>query len=177
MKALSQESYASADASVALDHVPLVIHRRTTGAAPHIILFVHGLGGARYGKEPTWGSLPEFVFEDFADADVGMYEYPTLTSRPRLLSQEVSIKLDTQGVLLSEQLRELINEEGYTSITVVGHSMGGLLSKCAIKELIDSNSTDVLDRIAGLILMATPQIGSLRVPWWAAPFSNDLMAL
>ena len=39
----------------AVDNEPLVIHRRS--AKTHnqaLIIFVHGLGGSRYGKKATW---------------------------------------------------------------------------------------------------------------------------
>jgi tetratricopeptide (TPR) repeat protein len=41
--------------------------------------------------------------------------------------------------------------------------MGGLLCMAAIAHLIDSRQEKALSRIGGLMLMATPQIGSQRV--------------
>jgi hypothetical protein len=61
-----------------LDDEPLVVHRRQDGGKV-IIIFVHGLGGSRYGEDSTWG--PEFLYEDFPDYDAGLYEYRTLLRR------------------------------------------------------------------------------------------------
>ena len=55
---------------------PLVVHDGGRKHA-HLVVFVHGLGGSRYG---TWGDFPRFVFDDFRDAGVAVASMGT--SRP-----------------------------------------------------------------------------------------------
>jgi len=56
-----------------LDDEPLVVHRRQDGGEG-ILIFVHGLGGSRYGEDSTWGKFPEFLYEDFLNCDLGRRE-------------------------------------------------------------------------------------------------------
>jgi len=148
---------------------PLVIHKRNPVIeTPILVIFVHGLGGRRYA---TWGKFPSFLFKDIPQADIGLYCYRTLFSRLRLTA---SIELDEEALVLADTLRDCV---GYTSIILIGHSMGGLLCKAAIKELIDRGDQATLGRLKGLFLMATPQAGSLRMPRFLARFSRDLRAL
>lgn len=62
-------------------------------------------------------------------------------------------------------------------ILLVGHSMGGLLCMGAICYLLNTRQTEALTRLGGLILMATPQTGSQRVPLLLSWFSKDFHAL
>jgi hypothetical protein len=54
---------------------PLVVHQRKSGNGKVIVVFVHGLGGSRYGENSTWGNFPKFIYDDFVDIDVGLYEF------------------------------------------------------------------------------------------------------
>lgn len=55
--------------------------------------------------------------------------------------------------------------------------MGGLLCMATICSLVNTHQIDTLSRIGGLILMATPQTGSQRVPTFLSWFSKDFHAL
>jgi HAD superfamily phosphoserine phosphatase-like hydrolase len=136
----------------------MIISRRTDPPQNNaLIVFVHGLGGTRYGKKPTWGHFPNYLYEDLPFADIGLYRYRTLWGRLRFTR---SIDLDKEAEIFADIVRDL---DSYTRIVLIGHSMGGLLCKAVIKSLLDTNQTDVLARIKGMVLMATPQLGSLRV--------------
>jgi pimeloyl-ACP methyl ester carboxylesterase len=147
---------------------PLVIHRVVENQdAATLVVFVHGLGGQRYG---TWGLFPSLLLADVPSTHVGLYAYRTLTSRLKLAA---SIDLDLEAVVLADTLRDC----PYERIIMIAHSMGGLLCKAAIKELIDRADVSTLARLKGLFLLATPQAGS----GWAIPFmswiSKDMRAL
>src|SRR5258705_6593065 len=60
---------------------------------------------------------------------------------------------------------------------LVGHREGGLLCKGAVCRLVEANDTESLKRLGGLILMATPQAGSLRAPKMLSFLSYDFQAL
>src|SRR6266849_6296143 len=110
----------------------LVIHRRTEGQHRAIIIFVHGFGGNRYS---TWGKFPEFLFVDFPkevrpELDLGFYEYRTAFRRIRFTR---SVTIREEAGLLADQVRDL---DDYGKIIFIVHSMGGILTKAAIGDLI-----------------------------------------
>lgn len=168
---IAQEAFAPPNNLASLKETPLVIHQRTSPTANRrLVVFVHGLGGSRYGSRSTWGRFPRFIFEDLESADVGLYEYRTLFRRNFFKS----ISLGEEAKVFANILRNLTD---YTSIVLVGHSMGGLLCKAAIAHLLKTRQNSNLSRIDGLILMASPQLGTLRVPSFLGWFSSDARAL
>jgi len=136
----------------------LVVHTHPGVTNEKLVLFLHGFGGNRY---QTWGDLPRYVFDDCPDASIGLYDY---RSGSRALWPGAAIDLRD----LAREIADTVRDADFTRIVLVGHSMGGILAKAVVKDLLDSgcrSADDVLaiERIAGLILMATPQAGSLRV--------------
>ena len=78
MEAVVGASFCEPAQPDALVEQPLVLHLRTSPTSnDKLVIFVHGLGGSRYGKDSTWGNFPRFLFEDMPDVDVGMYQYRT----------------------------------------------------------------------------------------------------
>jgi tetratricopeptide (TPR) repeat protein len=171
MRYYDSDEFKAQDAKLVPAGEPLVVHRRPGAASANLVVFVHGLGGLRYG---TWGSFPKFVFDDFkqASVDVGLYGYRTAFRRLRFTA---SIDLDREATVCADVIRDL--PAHYRRIVLIAHSMGGLLIKAAVKSLIDRNERLALARTSGLILMATPQAGSLRVPSFLGSFSRDARAL
>ena len=152
-----------------LQNEPLIIHRQAEEKrSGTLIVFVHGLGGDRYG---TWGEFPHFLLSDVPSIDVGLYAYRTLLKR---FGFAASIDLDFEANLLADLLRDCST---YKKIILIGHSMGGLLCKSAIKSLIDRDDQNSLSRLKGLFLLATPQAGSGWVPPFLGGISRDLRAL
>ena len=172
MKVLEQEQFRYAD-SVAFDNEPLVVHKRQGRDNRNLIIFVHGLGGSPCDPGPTWGDFPKFVSEDFESLDVGLYGYLSLHKRWKFWK---SVPLENEASLFAGILRDSL--KGYRQIILVGHSMGGLLCKAAICELLRTKGKDsAIERIAGLFLMATPSLGSAWVPRLLSRFSLDARAL
>jgi len=151
---------------------PLVIHQQINAPNNQLIIFVHGLGGSRYGDKATWGKFPKFIFEDIPQLDVGLYEYQTLLRRLKFWK---SVPLKAEAKIFADIIRDELSN--YKTVILVGHSMGGLLCKAVISDLINTQDKDALSRIGGLILMATPQLGSIRVPKLFSWFSSDFAAL
>jgi pimeloyl-ACP methyl ester carboxylesterase len=172
MKTISQTQFAEPEDIGSIREQALVVHRKEATKNNQLIIFVHGLGGCRYGRKATWGKFPSFIFEDFPHVDVGLYEYRTLFRRLKVWK---SVGLDTEAEVFANLIRDELAV--YTSIVLVGHSMGGLLCKAAISRLVSNKEEDVLPRISGLILMATPQLGSRRVPKLLALLSSDFRVL
>jgi pimeloyl-ACP methyl ester carboxylesterase len=149
----------------------LIIHEHTNSLRDKIIVLVHGLGGTRYGLKSTWGRIPYFLFEDFPQLDIGLYEYSTLFHRWKFWE---SVPLEAEATSFANLLRE---SHGYKEILLVGHSLGGLLCMAALQYFYASNQKEELKRIRGLYLMATPQTGSQRVPKVFSWLSKDFYAL
>jgi len=147
----------------------LVIHQRTRQTANRtLLIFAHGLNGDRY---ETWQRFPEFVFEDFPLIDIGLYGYSTGFSR--IVSRR-SIRLVDEARVLSHILREA---RLYEKFILVGHSMGGLLCKMVVADLLKSQNTKTLKQIKGLFLLATPQAGTLKMSLLPQWLGSDISAL
>jgi tetratricopeptide (TPR) repeat protein/pimeloyl-ACP methyl ester carboxylesterase len=172
MRRLLQDSFAEPDDPGALGGDPLVIHLRSEPTPNRLlVVFVHGLGGSRYGRKATWGFFPRFVFEDFPDVDVGLYEYVTLFRRLKFWQ---SIQLYEEATVFADLIRDV---GPYQVLILVGHSMGGLLCEAAIASLVNTAQGQTLQKVGGMILMASPQTGSQRVPSILSFFSKDAYAL
>lgn len=79
---------------------------------------------------------------------------------PVVLPAEVTInavgRVDDAGVALAGFLRALAEKEGLRSVALVGHSMGGLFSRAAIRELgVDG------PRVERLVTLGSPWDGSV----------------
>jgi tetratricopeptide (TPR) repeat protein/pimeloyl-ACP methyl ester carboxylesterase len=170
MYPIKQEEFQVPNPKALPENEPLVVHVRPSNTETNLVVFVHGLGGTRYG---TWGNFPKFLFEDFKDqVAIGLYEYVTAFGRWRITA---SISLESEATIFAHIIRDLPAQ--YQRVVIIGHSMGGLLAKAAVKSLIDENARSGLTRTAGLILMGTPQAGSQRVLPFLDWFSYDAQAL
>lgn len=170
MKLIIGQQLVEPDDAAQFAEESLFLHRRRDGEIGQaVVIFVHGLGGSRYG---TWQNFPSFLYQDLAETDIGLYAYRTALKRLRFWA---SIELEDEGTVLADMLRDLASD--YATIILVAHSMGGILSKVAIKDLIDRNDHATLSGLRGLFLMATPQIGSFWVPNILPWFSKDMRAL
>lgn len=89
---------------------------------------------------------------------MGLYQYSTLFKNLSFLNP---VSLGKEAEVFAGIIRDHLAE--YTQIVLVGHSMGGLLCKRTICQLWDTKEDGALARVAGLILMATPQLGSMSV--------------
>ena len=140
----------------------LVLHRHQKQPRHTVALFVHGLGGRRYG---TWKNLPRFLFEDFPDMDIGLYDYVSGMRRGRLRGSE---SIESTVNHLADTLRDIDQyEREYQQIILIAHSMGGLITQAALLRILDGESTarnSVVPKLAGLFLLAVPRAGSLLVP-------------
>jgi pimeloyl-ACP methyl ester carboxylesterase len=117
---LQQHSFKAPDDPHQYDDEPIVVHARRRRPATNLVLLVHDLAGHRYGY---WGATPQFILEDLPAAEVGLYFYRTAWRRFGLFR---SIDLDAEARVLADVLRQL---RRYRAITLVGHSMGGLVAE------------------------------------------------
>lgn len=167
MRYLDQDSFRESE-DRDLERHSLVIHRRTSKLDnTALILFVHGLNGTRYRY---WGQFCHLVSEDYPTCDVGLYFYRTALRR-RFFAPTIDINAEARTLAATLQ-----GIQAYSSIFIVTHSMGGILAKGALAQLLQDNDRATLRRIAGLLLIASPQAGSARVPHFMS-WSPDARAL
>lgn len=171
-----QPEYKQPDNYRALADKSLAIHKRAKDAQNDtLLIFVHGLGGHRYGPKSSWGNFPRLIFRDFPSIDVGLYTYRTRFGRWKFWE---SIPVASEAEIFAHVLRDL---RGYKNYILVAHSMGGLVCLSAISYLVETHAAplhrETLLRIKGLFLMATPQLGSTAVPSGLEAFNLDARAL
>jgi len=115
-----------------------------------VIVFVHGVLG---NSKSTWSSSksfwPELITRDsaFDGQDVYVYGYP---------SPLVGKTFSTDDV--AENLRLVLSDDGilnYTQITIVSHSMGGLVTRAFLLK-----NLPVVSKIRFLYFFGTPTTGS-----------------
>ena len=100
-------------------------------------MFIHGLGGKRYGHRATWGDFPRYLFQDFPNLDVALVQYRTALGRVQFWK---SIDLADEGIVLADAIRDLAE---YKNVIIIAHSMGGLLTGAAIRYLLNTNQKEI----------------------------------
>jgi len=123
-----------------------------------LLLFVHGLGGA---GRATWSSgglpgFPELISADGALrdlADTAFFEYPTSLLRLPFTRMAPRIRDLAEGLRSQIEVRY----PDYKSITLVCHSLGGLVAR---KYLVEEVKRGKELRIDKLLLFAVPNNGA-----------------
>jgi len=172
MYTVIQNRFVEPDSLKEVKNERLVIHQRSKPSnATHLAIFVHGLGDSRYGKNPTWGDFPRLIMEDFPSVDVGMYSYVTFMGRLRFWR---SIPLEDEAAILGDLIRGL----DYRGFVLIGHSMGGILCKGAVAHLLEvPEAAERVERLSGMFLMASPLLGSSKVPKLLSWITEDSRVL
>ncbi len=131
-----------------------------------LLLFIHGLGG----DEKTWGEFPRLIEDDreLKGFDVEIYTYPTSLIRPKNVISFFSKLLaffTPQSKLpkiqdIAEGLKtELTHRYGeYQEVFLVTHSMGGLVAKKYLIDILKTNSKEM--SVKKLLLYAVPNNGA-----------------
>src|SRR5262249_41074034 len=126
----------------------------------------------------TWLSFlgQAFPLPELADFDFALFNYQTsVVSRLNPLQRLPQVE-EWAGVLANAIRSTIIEHEGYDSYVLVGHSMGGLVCKFAVRFFVE-NSMPALMRLQCLFTYGTPNHGSDRAGFMASLFSPDLALL
>jgi len=116
------------------------------------IIFVHGLGGK---PEKTWGKFTQLLTADDFFKDFKIEYYPYTTSLIKFFPWSIFPKIQH----LADGLRTFINNRTTfdDKITIVTHSMGGLIArKYLVEEIKNKNKL----KVKKILLFATPNKGS-----------------
>lgn len=133
--------------TIALE-LPRIIQTAPNNRA--LIVFVHGWNGDGTG---TWRAFPNLVRNDprFKTHDILVIDYPTFVLRRELNITDLS---DFIGTSLEEDL-DIYNR--YPTITVIAHSMGGLIAR---KAVIHHSLGRKPGGFTQLIEIGTPHLGA-----------------
>ena len=120
--------------------------------AKRLVLFVHGLGGDPAG---TWKRFPDLVRSDdeLSAFDIGHFDYPTSPLRMIFWTRYPSVQ--TLAGALHTQIENRFHD--YDDITLVCHSLGGLIAK---RYLIDRIELGDGLRVKRMLLFAVPNNGA-----------------
>jgi triacylglycerol esterase/lipase EstA (alpha/beta hydrolase family) len=130
-----------------------------------LILFVHGLGGS----DETWGDFFSFIQNDsaFKGFDVESYNYRSQLLRTKnivsLFSKMLATFIPQQRLPKIQDVADLLKTEievryaHYDEIYLVTHSMGGLVARKYLYDMIKSNTPL---QVKKLMLYAVPNNGS-----------------
>jgi len=125
-----------------------------------LLLFIHGLSGSK----KSFGDFGKYITEDpfFEDYDVNFHEYDTINwKKPTSFISAPKIQSLSDG-LKSEIITKY---KEYDYIVLVGHSMGGLISK---QYLLDEeeNILNFSNPVKKVVMYGTPNIGSDYSKWF-----------
>lgn len=130
-----------------------------------LILFIHGLGGS----EETWGKFPSLIEEsdDFKSFDIALYNYRTSLIRPKSLvsifSKIASLFTPQKKLPSIQDVADMLKTEleirykQYDEIYMMTHSMGGLVARQYIFDMLEANNAL---KVKKLMLYAVPHNGS-----------------
>jgi len=125
---------------------------RRRGATHPALLFVHGFSG---NEQDTWGLFPTLIGTETALNDWDIFSLGYSTS---LLPDVSGIwSADPDLPILAIHLRtrlDISSLADYRTLTIVAHSMGGLIVQQALSE-----NPLIVRRVSGLILFGTPSSG------------------
>lgn len=127
---------------------------RSVPGAERLILFVHGFGG---DYQKTWGNLPDYLGADprFATANIYLFGYRTGAFR------YFAAPLDALGQRLRTVL--LVEQAGqHSAVTVIAHSMGGLVLKEAVAAALLSGDAHRLRPLRHVVFCSTPHLGEVK---------------
>ncbi|MEM7432744.1 MAG: alpha/beta fold hydrolase [Pseudomonadota bacterium] len=138
----------------------LIKRQQKNTNARRIILFIHGLKSSA----ETWS---DFLRAAYASHTLDEYDFAAFEYRTSLIGRLLPPfrkvnAVDWARVLADTLQHTLLGREGYEQVVLVGHSMGGLVSKFALKDLYEEQDEKALHRIHSVFTYATPHFGSDR---------------
>lgn len=121
-------------------------------------VFVDGMLSTFYGT-PVYGPFGSFMNTLVADGTIADWEplpYDWRFSPERILQDGVKTDEDTV-VDLIDQIEALASDSHTGQVTIVAHSMGGLMGKTIIKKLQEQGKDNLID---SFIMVGSPQLGT-----------------
>jgi pimeloyl-ACP methyl ester carboxylesterase/tetratricopeptide (TPR) repeat protein len=152
---------------------PYIVGDATGDGASGAVVFVHGFTGEAVD---TWEGFPDMLTADpeLTDYSFCFWGYPSRLDLSHVFLKyfwENDPDIHTIGRGLRTLLQNTIGEE--EKLVLVGHSMGGLVIQSFILEELARGARDLVDRVAEIVLYATPS-GGKRLAHWSGCFKNQV---
>ncbi|WP_133470629.1 esterase/lipase family protein [Paraglaciecola marina] len=130
---------------------------REVPKAGSLIVFIHGLGG-NYKK--TWGEFPDFLEQDDKFNNTDIYLFGFKSGFLRFFVSPIEA--------LGQRLRTVLLDASckYEQITVISHSLGGLVVKEAIASILKTGDAHRVN-LHHAIFCSTPHLGSVTARFLA----------
>lgn len=121
-------------------------------SASERLIFVHGFGG-HYQK--TWGQLPCLMAEDsgFDHTDFHFLGYDSGVGK--FLVADIAS-------LAQRLITILLHECSQDTVRIIAHSMGGLIVKEAVAEVLSYGKAQELSRLRHVVFCSTPHLGVVK---------------
>jgi len=121
------------------------IHYKAGGSGPATLIFLHGFAASH----TTWNDiLPLFPADRFRIILLDLKGFG-LSAKPR----DGAYSIEEQAAML----RSFIREQGYSSITLIGHSLGGGVALRACMQMQSGNDPVTVKRLVLIDSAAYPQ--------------------
>ncbi len=118
---------------------------------------VDGIINESYGKS-IYGPFSEFMDGLVSDKEINQWlpmGYDWRFSPEKILNEGIKTPGGTIDVIA--EIEKLATDSKSGKVTIVGHSMGGLLGKAIIKKLVDLGKDNLVD---SFVMVGTPELGT-----------------
>ena len=129
--------------------------------APKPLVLVHGLWSSWRAWEPWQNILTTSHSYDWKAFPVGeKAEQGKMNTGGAFLSTEPTNSIGENANELGKYVEYAQKDRNAWHVDIVAHSMGGLISRYYISQIMKNNSEDGRPRVAHLIMLGTPNMGS-----------------
>lgn len=134
-------------------------------AAQELVVFVHGYNGSGY---ETWRSIPTIILQHDAEPRaIAVYDYVSGLRRTKADSPSIENIVD-------HLVDELDSLTAFKKVTLVGHSMGGVIAMAAIREKAQRpvSSGGAAGSFNAVFTLASPLAGTKWLPYGIIPIKE-----
>lgn len=129
--------------------------------APKPVVLVHGLWSNWHAWEPWQNILTTSHSYDWKAFPVGEKpEHGVMNTGKTFMSSEQTASIGDNGYELEKYVKYAQEDRNAWHVNIVAHSMGGLISRWYIDQLLKKYNEDPRPRVSHLVMLSTPNMGS-----------------
>ena len=127
------------------------LHINNPNCSETVVFFVHGFNGK---KLETWGNLKDVLL---ADQSLHKNDFVFIGYNTDIIEKS---SISDIALVLSTQIELYRDLHGYSKVIIVGHSMGGLVARAHVLDMVLDGRLDDAAMISKIITFATPHGGT-----------------